>query len=254
MTIPSPPQAGIGSAVAKGAAWTVAFRLADRSIGLVSTLVLARLLVPEDFGVIAMATTLMALIEVVTVGEFGSAIIHNPDVTRDHYDSAWSMSALFGLTAAGLLIALAYPTASFFKEPRLVPVIFALSLLPIMDGLFNMGCVDFRKHMQFHKDFQLQVGRKLIGFLVVIPLAIVTRSYWALVAGMIAGRAARPRAVLRAAPIPATIQPALRPQPLRLFGLADAQQRTDVCQPARRTPRGRTAADSAGTRPVHDLT
>lgn len=210
MNATPPPTSNLGNAVAKGAAWTVGFRLADRGIGLVSTLVLARLLVPEDFGLIAMATTLMTLIEIVTVGEFGSAIIHNPDVTRDHYDSAWSMSALFGLTAAILLIVLAYPTAAFFKEPRLVPVIFALSLLPIMDGLFNMGCVDFRKHLQFHKDFQLQVGRKIIGFLIVIPLAFVTRSYWALIAGMIAGRAAglalsyllhpfRPRFSLRSA-------------------------------------------------------
>ena len=210
MNATPPPTANLGNAVARGAAWTVGFRLADRGIGLVSTLVLARLLVPADFGLIAMATTLMALIEVVTVGEFGSAIIHNPNVTRDHYDSAWSMSALFGLTAAILLITLAYPTAAFFKEPRLVPVICALSLLPIMDGLFNMGCVDFRKHLQFHKDFQLQVGRKIIGFLIVIPLAFVTRSYWALIAGMIAGRAAglvlsyllhpfRPRFSLRSA-------------------------------------------------------
>ena len=210
MNATPPPPANLGNAVAKGAAWTVGFRLADRGIGLISTLILARLLVPEDFGLIAMATTLMALIEVVTVGEFGSAIIHNPDVTRDHYDSAWSMSALFGLTAAVLLVALAYPTAAFFKEPRLVPVIFALSLLPIIDGLFNMGCVDFRKYLQFHKDFQLQVGRKIIGFLIVIPLAFATRSYWALIAGMIAGRAAglalsyllhpfRPRFSLRSA-------------------------------------------------------
>jgi O-antigen/teichoic acid export membrane protein len=52
-----------------------------------------------------------------------------------------------------------------------------------------MGCVDFRKHLQFRKDFLLQVGSKLTGFAVVVPLAFLTRSYWALVAGAIAGRA-----------------------------------------------------------------
>ncbi len=189
MTNPNPPQAGIGSAVARGAAWTVSFRMADRAIGLVSTLMLARLLAPEDFGLIAMATTLIALIDVITVGEFSSAIIQNPKAERDHYDTAWTLSAIFGLTAATLLIVLARPTAAFFNDPRLTPVIIALSLLPVLDGLFNMGCVDFRKHLQFQKDFYLQVGRKLSGFLVVIPLAFITRSYWALVAGMIAGRA-----------------------------------------------------------------
>ncbi len=187
----NPPKqpASLGSAVAKGAAWTVTFRMADRVLGLISTLILARLLAPDDFGLIAMAMTLIGLVEVITVGEFSSAIIQNANAERDHYDTAWTLNLLFGLTAATLLIAFAFPTSAFFKEPRLVFVIFALSLLPVLDGLFNIGCVDFRKHLQFEKDFVLQVGRKLSGFLVVVPLAFITRSYWALVVGMIAGRA-----------------------------------------------------------------
>ena len=178
----------LGTAVAKGAIWSVSFRMAQRLIGVVSTLILARLLVPSDFGLIAMAMTVLALIEVVTVGEFSSAIIQNPDATRDHYNTAWTLSALFGLTAMLLLILLARPAASFFSEPRLKHVIYGLSVLPLLTGLWNMGCVDFRKHLQFRKDFMLQVGSKLTGFAVVVPLAFLTRSYWALVAGAIAGR------------------------------------------------------------------
>jgi O-antigen/teichoic acid export membrane protein len=183
------PTRGLGSAVARGAAWTVAFRMMDRTIGLISTLILARLLAPEDFGLIAMATTLLAFIEVLTVGEFSSAIIQNPNAERRHYDTAWTLNASFGLGAALLLAALAYPTAQFFNEPRLAAVVLAFCALPLLDGLFNIGCVDFRKHLQFDKDFLLQVGRKLSGFVVVLPLAYFTRSYWALVLGMIAGRA-----------------------------------------------------------------
>jgi O-antigen/teichoic acid export membrane protein len=63
-----------------------------------------------------------------------------------------------------------------------------LSVLPLMSGLYNMGCVDFRKYLDFRKDFLLQVGTKLSGLFVVLPLAFVFRSYWALIGGMIAGR------------------------------------------------------------------
>lgn len=185
---PAAPPRRLGMAVAKGAAWTVSFRMAQRLIGVVSTLLLARLLVPSDFGLIAMAMTLLALIEVVTVGEFSSAIIQNPNATRDHYNTAWTLSVLFGLTAALLLILFAQPAAIFFREPRLANVIYWLSVLPLLHGLWNMGCVDFRKHLEFRKDFILQVGSKLSGFAVVVPLAFLTRSYWALVAGAIAGR------------------------------------------------------------------
>ena len=182
------PAQGLGSQVAKGAIWTVSFRMADRLLGLVSTLVLVRVLSPSDFGVVAMAMTLFAMIEVVTVGEFGSAIIHEPNPTRDHYDTAWTLSAVFGLSATALLLAGSLPAAAYFNEPRLVPVICALSVMPLLSGLYNMGCVDFRKHLDFRKDFLLQVGTKLSGLLVVLPLAFVFRSYWALVGGMIAGR------------------------------------------------------------------
>lgn len=182
------PKSSLGSQVAKGALWTVSFRFADRALGLVSTLVLVRLLAPGDFGVVAMAMTLIALIDVITVGEFGSAIIQEPNPTRDYYDTAWTLSAIFGLCAAVLLVAGSLPAAAFFDEPRLVPVICALSVLPLLSGLYNMGCVDFRKYLDFRKDFLLQVGTKLSGLFVVLPLAFVFRSYWALVGGMIAGR------------------------------------------------------------------
>lgn len=182
------PRPGLGSQVAKGAIWTVSFRMADRLLGLVSTLVLVRLLAPSDFGIVAMAMTLIAMIDVVTVGEFGSAIIHEPNPTRDHYDTAWTLSAIFGVCAALLLLAGSLPTAAYFNEPRLVPVICALSVLPLLSGLQNMGCVDFRKYLDFRKDFLLQVGTKLSGLCVVLPLAFAFRSYWALVGGMIAGR------------------------------------------------------------------
>lgn len=184
----SRPTAGLGSQVAKGAIWTVSFRMADRVLGLVSTLVLVRLLAPSDFGIVAMAMTLIAMIDVVTVGEFGSAIIHEPNPTRDHYDTAWTLSAIFGLSAAALLLLVSLPAAEYFNEPRLVPVICALSVLPLLSGLYNMGCVDFRKYLEFRKDFLLQVGTKLSGLFVVLPLAFMFRSYWALVGGMIAGR------------------------------------------------------------------
>jgi O-antigen/teichoic acid export membrane protein len=184
----SAPGAGLGQRIAAGAVWTISFRMVDRLIGVASTLILARLLAPADFGVVAMATTLIALLEIVTVGEFGSAIIQNPTATRDHYDSAWTLSFLFGIAAALLMILVAKPTAAFFDEPRLVPVIWALSAVPIIEGLYNMGCIDFRKYLQFERDFVYQVGRKIIGFAIVVPLAFAFRSYWALIGGMLAGR------------------------------------------------------------------
>jgi O-antigen/teichoic acid export membrane protein len=56
---------GIGRKIASGAAWMVMFKFVERSIGLVSTVVLARLLVPADFGLVAMAMAIVALVELI---------------------------------------------------------------------------------------------------------------------------------------------------------------------------------------------
>ena len=103
--------ASLGRTLVRGSAWMIAFRLLDRSIGLISVLVLARVLTPADFGLVAMATALIAFVEL--FGSFGLevALIQRPGATREHYDSAWTMNALIGVSIAVVLFACAWPLA-----------------------------------------------------------------------------------------------------------------------------------------------
>jgi O-antigen/teichoic acid export membrane protein len=188
MSTQGPGDSSLTQKVTRGTAWTLSFRLVDRVIGFASTLVLVRVLSPEDFGIVAMAMTLITFLEILTLTEFSSAIIQHPSPSRDYYDSAFTLSLVLGAASTIAMLLLAQPIATFFREPRLAPVVMTLSVLPLLDGMFNMGCVDFRKYMQFQKDFIYMTGRKLGGLIVVIPLAFVFKSYWALVGGMIAGR------------------------------------------------------------------
>src|SRR5262245_40195826 len=70
----------VRSRMAKGAAWMVLLRLSDRSIGLVSTMFLARLLVPADFGLVAMAMSVVAALEIMSTFSFDLALIQNRSV------------------------------------------------------------------------------------------------------------------------------------------------------------------------------
>jgi lipopolysaccharide exporter len=78
--------------IATGAVWMVFMRLCDRMLGLVSTLVLARLLVPSDFGLVAMAMSFITLIELAGAFSFEVALIQRADPTRAHYDTAWTLN------------------------------------------------------------------------------------------------------------------------------------------------------------------
>lgn len=174
--------------MARGALWMVLFKAVERSLGLLSTLILARLLVPQDFGLIAMAASLIALLELFSAFGIDIALIRRNGATGDHYNTAWTLNILAGM-ACGMLL-MAWPMSLFYDEPRLIAVVCVLALSPLLQGFENIGVVAFRKEMEFNREFNFLLSRKLASFCIGIPLAFALRSYWALVFGIVGGRAA----------------------------------------------------------------
>ncbi|MCB1624585.1 MAG: lipopolysaccharide biosynthesis protein [Pseudomonadales bacterium] len=178
----------IRRSMAKGAAWMVFAKLAERSIGLVSTLVLARLLIPHDFGIVAMAMSFVALLELLSAFSFDVALIQKQTKARPAMDTAWTYGIITAIVIAALMVLFAGPLATFYREDALTAVIKALALGSLAQGFQNIGVVTFRMDMQFDKEFRFLIAKKLIGFAITIPLAFSMRSYWALVIGQVAGR------------------------------------------------------------------
>lgn len=178
----------IGRKMARGAAWMVLFKMAERSLGLISTIILARLLFPADFGLVAMATALAAVLELLGAFSFDVALIRDASAKRDQYDTAWTFNVLAGVGCASLLALIAPWAAEFYSEPRLQFVIYALALASLIQGFENVGVVAFRKELEFHKEFRFLLGKKLVAFIVTVSLAFSLGNYWALVAGILAGR------------------------------------------------------------------
>lgn len=178
----------IGQKVAAGAAWMVSMRLAVRLIGLVSTLILVRLLDPQDFGIVAMAMSIVAAVELVMAFGFDIALIQNQDAGPDDYNTAWTLNVLLGSGASLLLLAVAFPAAAFYEEPRLVAVFAVLATASLLQGLENIALVNFRKDLDFAKEFAFRLSLKLVAFVVTVSLAFALRSYWALVIGIVTSR------------------------------------------------------------------
>ena len=176
--------------MARGAAWMVLFRLFDRSIGIVSTSVLARLLVPVDFGLVAMAMSVIAIIELATAFSFEIALIQNRNSLREHFDTAWTLNILIAIAGALTTAALAYPAASFYGDARLVPLMFVIGAGWLFSGFENTGTVNFRREMNFSAEFRLMASKRIIAFAVTMIAAIIFRSFWALVIGSVTGRIA----------------------------------------------------------------
>jgi O-antigen/teichoic acid export membrane protein len=173
-----------------GALWMVLFKLTERSLGLISTLILVRLLSPVDFGITAMAGSFIFMAEMLAAFNFDVVLIQKRDATEEHYHSAWTCNLLLGLLITLLMLTAATWIAAFYKQPELFWVVCALALGPLISGCENIGVVAFRKDMRFRREFAFQLSRKVIGFMVVVPLAYYLRNYWALVAGVLASKLA----------------------------------------------------------------
>ena len=176
--------------VARGAAWMVGLRMTDRLVGLASTLILARVLTPADFGLVAMAMAVIGLIELASAFGFEVPLLRAAQPTRAEYDTVWTLNVMFGVGCASATALAAVPAAHFYAEERLIPVFLALAFGWAVSSFANVGTVDFRRNLDFAREFRLLMANRVVTFSVTIPSALLFRSYWALIAGIVAGRIA----------------------------------------------------------------
>jgi len=184
------PQSGWGARMLNGALWMIALRWAIRLTGLVSTVILARLLVPSDFGIVAMAMIVVSTLEIFNQTGQKLVLIRLENPTKEHFDTAWTVSFLIGLAIAAAILAASPLAELYFHEPKVEPVMQCLALRAILGGLENIGTVHFRRDLKFNTFFAYNVYPKLISFTVTIFLAFTLRNYWALVAGILVGQLA----------------------------------------------------------------
>src|SRR5574340_359830 len=171
----------------RGAAWSMAMRWGIKLLGLISTVILARIISPEDYGIVAMAMLFAGMAEVLV--DFGAQIniLRKQTLDRDFIDSAWSLQIIQGGFVATLL-ALSAPLAGvYFNEPRVVWVIWVIAACLLFDGLTNIGITLARKNFEFKLEFRYRIVGKLIGVVATIIAALFLRDYRALVAGLALG-------------------------------------------------------------------
>lgn len=177
-----------GSSAAVAVVWTFAANQAENLLAIANTMLLARLLSPADFGIVAIATAVVALGEVFIAFGFDWAVLRIQNPTRAHYDTAWTLRALGGLLIFLIVCGAAWPASAILKQPQTPPLIVAIAATGFLVSLQNIGIVDFRRHMRMDLEFRLRLAAKVAGVSAGILTALVWRSYWALVVGLLASR------------------------------------------------------------------
>ena len=169
-----------------GSLWMIGLRWVLRLLGVANIAILARLLTPGDFGVVAMATAVVGFSRVFFELGVDYALIRKNDATAMHFNAAWTIRLIQSICLAYLLIFIAPYASTYYEDPRVVPLLGVLAVSIVVQGLTNIGIVTFRKDLEFEKEFKFMVVSKLVSTAVTIAMALTLRSYWALVLGILA--------------------------------------------------------------------
>lgn len=177
MTAPAaaPPDEGLGEVgrrMAGGALWTIGARLAPRLAGLLSLIVMARLLTPADFGVVTLAMAVMTALQALSDLGLTAVLIQNQTAERRHYDTVWTLTLLRGLFIAGGLWLGAGAAAAFFDAPALEPIAQALALAAMMEGLRSPAAANLVKSLDFRRDALYVAAPRLLQTFAALLLAL----------------------------------------------------------------------------------
>ena len=185
------PAGTLTTKVVKGAGWIFTMRFVGRGLGLVRTIVLARLLAPEDFGVLGVALLSIAVLETFSQTGFHSALIQKKDPIDLYLDSAWTIGACRGLLLYLMLFIAAPAIGGFFGSPQAVAAIRIISISTLLSGFRSIKLVMLKRELEFGKQFIYDFSAIVVEIIVAIGLALVLRNFWALIWGGLAAHSTR---------------------------------------------------------------
>lgn len=172
----------------RGAFLSVGMRWTDRLLGFLSTVILARLLVPEDFGLVAMAMVAVGFFDVLLDLGVGAALIQHEHADREEFSTAWTLRLAQCAVTALLLVVLTPLIAHYYDDSRVPDVLRVAAITVLIGGFENIGTVSFVRNMELGRDFHFVLLKRLVGVACTILLAITLRSYWALILGSLVSR------------------------------------------------------------------
>ena len=178
----------VRSRLLKGAIWLSGARLASNLLATISTLVLARLLLPSDFGLVALGTTTLSILTSITNVSLSEALLQHRDPSNHHFYTVWTINLLRGVLIGSVFALIAVPVARFYSDYRLENVMFALGGSAILNGLENPRAIMLTKQLIFWQQFMLQVSQKFVALITSVLIALIYHSYWALIGGILLGQ------------------------------------------------------------------
>ncbi len=178
-------QASVTRGAARGAAWMGLDAGVNQVVSLGVFIVLARLLEPKAFGLVASAAVVLWLLRVVVDAGFSSALIQRAQLTSIEIDTAFWTAVIAGTAMAAVTVAAAPLIADLFSEPRLAPVMRVVSVVFVLAALDGTQSALLTRAMDFRSQAIRRLAATFASAVVAIALAAAGAGVWALVAQLV---------------------------------------------------------------------
>lgn len=172
----------LGGRAARGAALTLSAQAGRMVIQFIGTIVLARLLDPADYGLLAMALTVVAFGEIFRDFGLSSAAIQSPTLSRAERDNLFWLNTVIGMVLAVAVFVSAPLFAHIFSHPEIERLIRALAVVFLLNGMTTQYRASLVREMRFRSLAIVDVVAPAIALAVAIVCAVSGMSYWSLVA------------------------------------------------------------------------
>jgi len=169
--------------VIKSSGLLLGLQLVHRGLGIISTLILARLLTPEHFGIVALVTIALQFFELLVETGNRQYIVQKAVLDDEDLNTAWTLDFLSKSLIAVLIIGTSSFIADWFNEPDLTVALAVAALALPIRALRTPGMFRLAREINYRPLFKLSLWQKGASFLTVITIAFIHPTYWAIIAG-----------------------------------------------------------------------
>lgn len=173
---------GLGKKITKGLMWTYLERICAQGVSTLVTIILARLLLPENYGVVSIATIFMSFCDALVVGGFSDTLIQKKDADDIDFSTMFWFVLAFGFLMFGIVFAIAPLAETFFKTSMVCVTLRVMAVRLPINAVNSIQSAYISKHMKYKYFFFATLIGTVVSAVVGIVMAYMGYGVWALVA------------------------------------------------------------------------
>lgn len=185
-----------------GVAWTAVAKWVAQGLTVVSWLIVARLLSPQDYGLVGMAAVYLGLVTLISEFGLGTAVLADRELSREQLTQLNGLAVLLGLAGVLVSAALAVPLGRFFRAPQLPLVVVVMSASFLIASFKTIPLALLQRDLHFRTLAVVDLAQALVVTVGMIGFALLGLGYWTLVCGGLLGALVSTGALLRLRRLP----------------------------------------------------